>query len=192
MDDHEAALAQSAEQLAVAGERSVEDARPPAGERLGQLLRALPPIGPRDDREDDYVGPARGRALEQAFYRLCRFTGLRLTEQAGSRTLRGVSSASGLSHESDAVIVAADITVHVEMKSLFGEVPKHDLMLFNQKGMDFILADAPELRSRPCYRLFLTTSPVTPAARRFAAIWGIGLVERDRARGVVEGFLEVL
>lgn len=125
------------------------------------------------------TGPARGRALEDAFYRLCRFTGLRLTEQAGSRTLRGVDSASGLLHESDAVIAAADLTIHVEMKSLFSDVPKYDLMLFNQKGLDFILADAPELRSRPCYRLFLTTSPPAPEARRFAAIWGIGLIERE-------------
>ena len=129
---------------------------------------------------DDFAGPARGRALEQAFYRLCAFGGLRLTERAGSRTLRGVRSASGLQHESDAVIGAADITLHVEMKSLFGDVPKNDLMLFNQKGIDFILSDAREIRSRPCYRLFLTTTPLSFKARRFAAIWGIAVVEPDR------------
>jgi hypothetical protein len=128
----------------------------------------------------DLVGPARGRALERAFYRLCAFAGLRLTERAGSRTLRGVRSASGLQHESDAVIGAADITVHVEMKSLFGDVPKNDLMLFNQKGIDFILSDAHEIRSRPCYRVFLSRTPLSFEARRFAAIWGIAVVEPDR------------
>jgi hypothetical protein len=118
--------------------------------------------------------------LERAFYRLCTFAGLRLTERAGSRTLRGISSASGLKHESDAVIAAADITIHVEMKSLFGDVPKNALISFNQKGLDFIVAPAPEIRSRPFYRLFLSTTPLTPDARRFAAIWGIGIIEPDR------------
>jgi hypothetical protein len=128
----------------------------------------------------DLAGPARGRALEKAFYKLCAFAGLRLTERAGSRTLRGVRSASGLQHESDAVIGAADVTLHVEMKSLFGDVPKNDLMLFNQKGIDFILSNAREIRSRPCYRLFLTTTPLSFEARRFAAIWGIAVVEPGR------------
>lgn len=130
--------------------------------------------------EGRLAGPARGRALEQAFYRLCAFAGLRLTERAGSRTVRGVRSASGMQHESDAVIVSADMTLHVEMKSLFGDVPKNDLMLFNQKGIDFILSDAREIRSRPFYRLFLTTTPLSFEARRFAAIWGISVVEPDR------------
>jgi hypothetical protein len=53
-------------------------------------------------------------------------------------------------------------------------------MLFNQKGMDFIVSDACEIRSRPYYRLFLTTSPVSFEARRFAAIWGISVIEPDR------------
>jgi hypothetical protein len=87
------------------------------------------------------VGPARGRALEQAFYRYCGVTGLRLTERAGSRTLRGACSASGLQHESDAVVVAADITIHVEAKSLSGQVSKNDLMVLNQKSIGFILGD---------------------------------------------------
>lgn len=126
------------------------------------------------------TGPARGRALEEAFYRYCNVAGLRLTERAGSRTLRGARSTSGLQHESDAVVVAADITIHVEMKSLSSPISKNDLMVFNQKGIDFVLSGSPEIRSRPLHRLFLTTTPMSAEARRFAAIWGIVVVEPGR------------
>ncbi|WP_156938570.1 hypothetical protein [Mesorhizobium sp. LNHC252B00] len=124
-------------------------------------------------------GPERGRAFEGAFYGFCEGRGLRLTERAGSRTLCGSVSASGLRHESDAVIVLPDIIIHVETKHLGHEVSKNDLMIFNQKGLDFMMSGATPLTARPLYRVFLSGGPLSPEARRFALLWGIVAVEPD-------------
>ena len=126
------------------------------------------------------AGPLRGRAFENAFYVYCDRLGLSLTERAGARTLRGTRSASGLRHESDGVVAGADLTVHLELKHLTVEVAKADLMIFNQKGLDFLAADDLGLRRRPLYRVFVSGRPVSPEARSFALLWGIVLVEPDR------------
>ena len=125
-------------------------------------------------------GVARGRGFEAALYRFCERWDLRLSERAGARTLRGVRSASGLRHESDGVIAAPDATVHIETKYLTNQVSKGDLMVFNQKGLDHILAGDPQVCRRPLYRLFLSGSPLSHEARRFALAWGIVAVEPDR------------
>jgi hypothetical protein len=69
--------------------------------------------------------------------------------------------------------------LHVETKHLTEEVSKNDLMIFNQKGLDFVLTGDPRLRSRPLYRLFLSGSPLSREARRFSMLWGIITVEPD-------------
>jgi hypothetical protein len=66
----------------------------------------------------DCTGPERGRLFEQLFYRYCERKHLPLDERAGSRTLNGAPSASGLSHESDAVVATPDVNVHIELKHL--------------------------------------------------------------------------
>lgn len=124
-------------------------------------------------------GPARGRAFEAALHALCDSAGLRLSERAGALTLRGSGTASGLRHESDAVVAAADATVHIEAKCLSSPVSKGELMVFNQKGLDFLLADGLEIRGRPLYRVFLSAGPLSPEARRFALLWGIAAIEPD-------------
>jgi hypothetical protein len=124
-------------------------------------------------------GPERGRAFEAALYAFCDGRGLRLTERAGSRTLCESESASGLRHESDAVVTLPDIIIHIETKHLSHEVSKNDLMIFNQKGLDFMMSGAMPLRSRPLYRVFLSGGPLSREARRFAILWGIIAVERD-------------
>jgi hypothetical protein len=53
-------------------------------------------------------------------------------------------------------------------------------MNFNQKGLDFLLADNPILRRRPLFRVLLSGSPLRFEARVFAAQWGILIVEPDR------------
>ena len=49
-------------------------------------------------------------------------------------------------------------TVHLELKHLSSLVDKTALMTFNQKGLDFLLADNPVLRRRPLYRVLLSVS----------------------------------
>jgi hypothetical protein len=124
-------------------------------------------------------GPERGRAFESALYRFCENGRLHLSERAGSRTLCGATSASGLKHESDGVIAGPDLILHIETKHLGQEVMKGDLMVFNQKGLDFMLGGAPQLRRRPLYRLFLSGGPLSREARRFALLWGIIVVEPE-------------
>jgi hypothetical protein len=125
-------------------------------------------------------GPQRGRLFEALFYRYCRQRGLALTEKAGSHTLRRQYSASGFRHESDAVIVKPELTVHLELKYLSQELTKNDLMVFNQKGLDFLASTSASLRRLPLYRILLSGSLLTPQARRFALQWGILVIEPER------------
>jgi hypothetical protein len=101
-------------------------------------------------------GPERGRSFETALFTFCDREHFCLNERAGSRTLCNAASASGLRHENDGVISCADMILHVETKHLTEEVSKIDLMIFNQKGLDFVLTGDPRLRSRPLYRMFLS------------------------------------
>jgi hypothetical protein len=125
------------------------------------------------------AGPQRGRSFEAALYAFCEREHFSLQERAGSRTLYGVRSASGLLHESDGVISAPDLILHIETKHLSAEVSKNDLIVFNQKGLDFVLTGDCRVRSRPLYRLFLSGSALSREARRFALLWGIVIIEPD-------------
>jgi hypothetical protein len=125
-------------------------------------------------------GCDRGRLFETIFYRYCDSRKLRLSERAGSRTLKGHASASGFLHESDAVLATPDVCVHVELKHLTGELGKNEFLVFNQKGLDFLFADNEIVRQCPLYRLVVSASLISPAARNFALQWGIIVVEPDR------------
>jgi hypothetical protein len=128
----------------------------------------------------DLTGPQRGRAFEDALYRYCERSEIPLSERAGSRTVRGVGSASGFRHESDGVIAAAGVTLHLEAKHLALEVSKNDLLVFNQKGLDFLLSDDLQLRRVPFYRVFVSGTPLSSEARRLTLLWGIIAIEPDR------------
>ena len=73
-----------------------------------------------------------------------------------------------------------DVTVHFELKHLLAEVTKNDVLIFNQKGLDFLLAEDHMIRRFPFYRILLSGGLVSPAARRFALLWGILVIEPDR------------
>jgi hypothetical protein len=122
----------------------------------------------------------RGRLFEQLFYRYCEKRRIHLNEQAGSRTLNGQHAASGFMHENDAVITTPDVAVHLELKHLSGELAKNELLIFNQKGLDYLFADNHVLRRQPLYRVVLSAGLLSPAARRFALQWGIAVIEPDR------------
>jgi hypothetical protein len=125
-------------------------------------------------------GSTRGRLFESVLYRYCRARRLTLTETAGSRTVRRVSSASGFRHESDGVIATPELTVHLELKHLSEELGKNELLVFNQKGLDYLAADSASFRAKPLYRVIVSGSPLKPEARRFAVQWGILAIEPDR------------
>ena len=75
---------------------------------------------------------------------------------SGLQTIRIQFSASGFNHESDAVIARADLTVHLELKYLSQEVTKNDLVIFNQKGLDFLAGSNANLRRTAFYRVLLS------------------------------------
>jgi hypothetical protein len=118
--------------------------------------------------------------FERLFCRYCDRKGLPLSERPGSRTLCGEKSASGFKHESDAVIALPDFLVHVELKYLSEELNKNELLIFNQKGLDFLATASLALRRRPLYRLLVSGRLISQEARRFALQWGIVTVEPDR------------
>lgn len=125
-------------------------------------------------------GFERGRTFEQLLHRYCEFRRFWLSERTGGRTLRGHRAASGLQHELDAVIALPGSTIHFELKYLQERLTKNELLIFNQKGLDFLFADYPDLRHKPLYRVLLSGNELSPAARRFAAQWGILVIEPGR------------
>jgi hypothetical protein len=128
----------------------------------------------------DVMGAARGRLFESLLYRYSDACQLPLSERSGSRTVRGVRAASGFMHENDAVLAFPDFTVHLELKHLTEELHKNELLIFNQKGIDYLLAENERLRRLPFYRVILSGGLLSPAARRFAVQWGILAIEPER------------
>ncbi len=125
-------------------------------------------------------GVLRGRQFEQLLVKYSGTKGLPLSERPGARTVRGTASSSGLLHETDAVYAFPDITVQFELKHLTSSVSKNDLLIFNQKGLDFLCASDRRLRRLPLYRIFLSGGVLSNEARRFAVQWGISVIEPDR------------
>jgi hypothetical protein len=122
----------------------------------------------------------RGRFFEEMLIDYCLLRGFRLIEQAGSFTLNGFRAASGLRHESDLVIRTADLLVQLELKHLGHQLGKNDLLIFNQKGFDFLSAQSACLREKPLYRMVVSAGALSPSARSFALHWGMVVVEPNR------------
>jgi hypothetical protein len=59
-------------------------------------------------------------------------------------------------------------------------VSKNDLVIFNQKGLDFLAGPNASFRRTPFYRILLSGSLLTPEARTFAYQWGILVIEPER------------
>lgn len=124
-------------------------------------------------------GPVRGRMFEKLLRQHCDSTSLPIRERPGSRTIRGTNSASGFMHENDAVLGFGGFTVHFELKHLMVEVNKNDLLIFNQKGLDYLISEDTVFRNTPLYRVFLSGGILSREARRFAIQWGILAIEPD-------------
>jgi hypothetical protein len=124
-------------------------------------------------------GPQRGRLFETLLGKYCDSGGLPVRERPGSRTIRGTKSASGFMHENDTVLGFGGFTIHFELKHLATEVSKNDLLIFNQKGLDYLMSEDTVFRKTPLYRIFLSGGVLSREARRFALQWGILAIEPD-------------
>ena len=125
-------------------------------------------------------GPARGRMFEKLLGKHCACKAIPIREGPGSKTVRGTKSASGFMHENDTVLGFGGFTVHFELKHLTTEVNKNDLLIFNQKGLDYLLFENAFFRRTPLYRIFLSGGVLSQEARCFALQWGILVIEPDR------------
>lgn len=125
-------------------------------------------------------GPKRGRELEKVFDDYCLSKSLRLVEHPGSSTLFGYKSLSGIGHEVDGSINGGDWKLHIELKAYRQEVPKDQVMLFNERSLDYYFAFFRNGKSYNLYRAFVTDSPLELMVRRFCYSWSIITVEPDR------------
>ena len=125
-------------------------------------------------------GSKRGRELEKVFEDYCLSKSLRLVERRGSNTLLGHKSLSGIGHEVDGSIMGSNWSLYVELKAYERYVPKDQVMLFNEKSLDYYFAFFKSGKSYNLYRAFVTDSPLERMARRFCYLWSIIAVEPDR------------
>jgi hypothetical protein len=126
------------------------------------------------------IGPERGRRFEQLFYKMCEKLGVRLTEKAGSRSIAGQRSTSGLAHEVDGASRAAVATTHWELKHLSTALEKNELLIFNSKGLDYFYDAGPLFQHAPLYRFLLSGNNIRDDSRVFAVQWGITVIEPGR------------
>jgi hypothetical protein len=126
------------------------------------------------------TGPARGRNFENLFYSLCERRELVLTEIAGARSVGGQKSGSGFAHEVDAASRGANFATNWELKHLSVSPNKNDFLIFNGKSLDFVIGHDESAVTTPLLRFFLTGTNVSDECRRYAAFWGISIIEPDR------------
>ena len=142
-------------------------------------------------------GAERGRRFERLFYSLCDRRGIHLSERAGSVSLGEHSSASGLRHEVDGATRAVDCITHWELKHLTTKLEKNELLIFNNKGLDYLQGYSGFYAKIPMLRFLLSGNNIRDDCRLFAVLWGISVIEPSRipllliyeavARGVAQG-----
>jgi hypothetical protein len=66
-----------------------------------------------------------------------------------------------------------------EWKAHRGAIPKNELLRFKAVSDDYYLALGPNVPRRPILRLFGGTGAISPELRRYAALWGIALIDPD-------------
>jgi hypothetical protein len=125
-------------------------------------------------------GPERGRNFEALFYSICARRGVNLCEKAGCRTLAQQRSASGFGHEVDGATRSVDHLTHWELKHLTTDLDKNQLLVFNGKGMDFLIGSDPFFAKIPMLRFLLSGRNVGQESRYYSGLWGIMLLEPGR------------
>lgn len=96
----------------------------------------------------------------------------------GDMQLLDISAASGLRHETDLLIEYEDRLYLFEAKCKI-DVPKNDLLIFNQKCLDFWIRFVQLDETRPLYRVFVSKTNLEYPLREFAYMWNIILIEPD-------------
>lgn len=124
--------------------------------------------------------PGRGHAFERAVANQLHEKGIPLESVPGGARLFGFGSASGLAHQLDVVAALDSADVIIELKARASATPKNDLLRFKAATDDYFMALSCEPPTRPIYRVFTMLGIASRSMRRYAAIHGIAMVERDR------------
>lgn len=97
---------------------------------------------------------------------------------SGDMTLLDVSAASGLRHETDLLIESEGNLFLFEAKCK-NSVALNDLLVFNQKSLDYWIKFIGLDEDRPLFRIFVSKTKLENAFKEFAYMWSIILIEPD-------------
>ena len=97
---------------------------------------------------------------------------------SGDMELLDITAASGLRHETDLLIECDDILFLFEAKCKKG-VKKNDLLIFNQKCIDYWIRFVQLDEVRPLYRVFVSKTNLEYPLREFAYMWNIIVIEPE-------------
>ena len=146
--------------------------------RLTDLCRDLFVLA--QQKTGDAVGAARGRVWEDAVRERFAVRGIPVESVPGGCRVLGFMSLSGLPHQVDSTFACSDAIVLAEWKAYGGILPKNELLRFKAATDDYYMAFGAAGLSKPVFRLFGGIGEASHELRRYAALHGIALIERDR------------
>lgn len=129
---------------------------------------------------DDGIGATRGQVWEDAVAERLAERGIPVESVPGGYRVLGFISLSGLLHQVDSTLACSDAHVIAEWKAYRGTLPKNELLRFKAATDDYYMAFGAAGLSRPVFRLFGGIGEASCELRRYAAMHGIVLIERDR------------
>jgi hypothetical protein len=118
-------------------------------------------------------GIPEGRAWERALYQRLWRPGLSHRQQAGLMTFYGRPSASGCSHELDAIGAGWNGTLILEGKAKAGGITKSDIAVFHLKIFDFYCGSLPGARSERWWPFLISATPVDTGLKKLCFQMGI-------------------
>jgi hypothetical protein len=127
----------------------------------------------------EVAGPLRGHHWERSIGDYLAARGIRTQTLPGGYSFLGHASLSGLAHQLDAAISCEDALVIGEWKAHAETVPKNDLLRFKAVTDDYFMGLRGASPRRPVMRVFGGTGRSTEDLRRYAAIHGIVLLDRQ-------------
>ena len=129
----------------------------------------------------EQTGPAKGGEFENAIISYVRGSQPFPQRAEGTDFVLGRETLSGFNHETDAVIESDTWTALAELKALTNGEPKNEIMIFNQKSLDFFLA-VPKKTTilKPTYRLLVSANDVPEDVQKFCYNWRIIVIEPSK------------
>ena len=146
--------------------------------RFAGLCRDLFSLAQQQSHET--AGARRGRAWEDAVAERLADRGIPGESVPGGYGVLGFMSLSGLAHQVDSAFACSDAIILAEWKAYRGALPQNELLRFKAATDDYYMAFGSAGKSKPVFRLFGGVGVATDELRRFAALHGIALIERER------------